>query len=375
MSTAMVTMGEMEKMAASVAKSGLFGVKTPEQAMALMLVAQAEGRHPALAARDYDIIQGRPAKKTEAMMRDFLESGGKVEWHMLDDTIADATFSHPSGGKVRIDWTLKRAVAAGLGGREMWKKYPRQMLRSRTVSEGIRTVCPMATSGMYVPEEIHDIVRERDITPTSGAAERLTLQQQDKVKAIVDKVTEWLNAGSIGDAVVEADNGDMDADEKVYFTTFFDSKQRRKMKDERERMRAEHIALTTEVISDAQRKRLEARIGELALDRDRIKTDCVTRFGKEHFSELTKSEYAELDALLDKEPSPPQPSPRHNSPLDGAAGGDGPTADEALLIKAGEFASCGTEKYAAWWQGLTAAQRKAIGADKHAEFKKLAEAS
>ncbi len=167
MSNAMVPLGEIEKMAAAVAKSGLFGVKTPDQALALMLVAQAEGRHPALAARDYDIIQGKPAKKAEAMLRDFLESGGKVEWHKLDDTAADATFAHPSGGSVRIEWTMKRAIAAGLGGKDMWKKYPRQMLRSRTVSEGIRTVCPMATSGMYVPEEVHDIVREKDITPVA----------------------------------------------------------------------------------------------------------------------------------------------------------------------------------------------------------------
>ncbi len=72
MSNAIVPMNEIERMAQAVAKSGLFGVKTPDQALALMLVAQAEGRHPALAARDYDIIQGRPAKKAEAMMRDFL---------------------------------------------------------------------------------------------------------------------------------------------------------------------------------------------------------------------------------------------------------------------------------------------------------------
>jgi hypothetical protein len=36
----------------------------------------------------------------------------------------------------------------------MWKKYPRQMLRARVVSEGVRTVFPMATSFMYVPEEV-----------------------------------------------------------------------------------------------------------------------------------------------------------------------------------------------------------------------------
>jgi len=97
MSNALVTMQDMGRMAEAVAKSGLFGVKTADQAMALMLVAQAEGRHPAMAARDYDIIQGRPAKKTEAMLRDFLENQGKVEWHALDDTVADATFSHLSG--------------------------------------------------------------------------------------------------------------------------------------------------------------------------------------------------------------------------------------------------------------------------------------
>lgn len=150
------TIRDMERMAMAFAQSGLFGVKTPDQALALCLIAQAEGRHPALAARDYDVIQGRPAKKAEAMLRDFLQAGGKVEWHELSDQRADATFSHPQGGKVRIDWDLDRARTAGLGGKDMWKKFPRNMLRSRVVSEGVRTVLPAATSGMYVPEEVHD---------------------------------------------------------------------------------------------------------------------------------------------------------------------------------------------------------------------------
>lgn len=152
-----VSFSDIERMAGAVAKSGLFGVKTPEQAMALMLVAQAEGLHPAIAARDYDIIQGRPAKKSEAMMRSFIANGGKVRWHALDDKIADATFSHPAGGEIRITWDLLRATTAGLSGKDMYKKFPRQMLRARCISEGVRTVCPMATSGMYVPEEVADM--------------------------------------------------------------------------------------------------------------------------------------------------------------------------------------------------------------------------
>lgn len=153
---AVISVNEVSQMANAIAASGLFGMKTPEQALSLMLIAQAEGRHPALAARDYDIIQGKPAKKAEAMQRDFLTAGGKIEWHKLDDKNADATFSHTQGGSVRITWDMARANAAGLGGKDMWKKYPRQMLRSRVVSEGIRTVFPLATSGMYVPEEVQD---------------------------------------------------------------------------------------------------------------------------------------------------------------------------------------------------------------------------
>lgn len=146
---------EIERMARAIAASKLFGVQNAEQAITLCLVAQAEGRHPASAAQDYHIISGRPSKKADAMLRDFINAGGKVQWHALDDTIADATFSHPAGGTVRIGWDFQRAKRAGIKN-SMWDKYPRQMLRARTVSEGVRTVYPMATSGMYVPEEVSE---------------------------------------------------------------------------------------------------------------------------------------------------------------------------------------------------------------------------
>lgn len=159
-------LAEIERMADYVAKSGLFGAKSKDQAVALMMLAQAEGLHPMIAARDYDIIQGRPSKKAEAMLRDFHKAGGRVEWHQLDDTKADATFSHEQGGSYRCVWDMDRAKKAGLGGKEMWAKWSRQMLRSRCVSEGCKTVWPSSTSGMYTPEEVRDFEPMRDITPT-----------------------------------------------------------------------------------------------------------------------------------------------------------------------------------------------------------------
>ena len=154
MTTALVPFEQMQTMAEAVAKSGLFGAKTPEQALTIMMLAQAEGRHPMSAAKDYDIINGKPSKKAEAMLRDFIAAGGKVEWHKLADDGAEATFSHPQGGTIKIDWNEARAKKAGLSAKEMYGKYPRAMYRSRCVSEGIRTIYPSATGGLYVPEEV-----------------------------------------------------------------------------------------------------------------------------------------------------------------------------------------------------------------------------
>ncbi len=147
---------DLERIALAIAKGRLFGSSDPNAVMTLCLLAQAEGKHPASIMQDFHIIQGKPAKKAEAMLRDFINAGGKVEWHQLDDTCADATFSHPSGS-ARIDWTMERAKKAGIS-TPMWSKYPRQMLRSRVISEGIRTVYPGATSGLYEEAEVRDIV-------------------------------------------------------------------------------------------------------------------------------------------------------------------------------------------------------------------------
>jgi len=155
MSNALVPVSDLEKMAVAVAKSGLFGIKTPDQAMALMLVAQAEGLHPATAARDYHIIQGRPTLKADAMLARYLASGGKVEWHEHTDEKVAATFTHPQGGSLRIDWDMARAKKAQLTNPN-WAKYPRQMLRARVISEGVRATNPGVAVGVYTPEEAQD---------------------------------------------------------------------------------------------------------------------------------------------------------------------------------------------------------------------------
>lgn len=157
MNTNLIPFQDVQGMAQAIAKSGLFGMKSADQALALMLVAQAEGQHPATITQDYDIIQGRAARKTHSVLARFQQMGGVVKWHELTDTIADATFAHKSGGELRISWTFEQAKKAGLTGKDNWRNYPRAMLRARCVAEGVRAVYPAALGGMMVSEEAQDL--------------------------------------------------------------------------------------------------------------------------------------------------------------------------------------------------------------------------
>jgi hypothetical protein len=165
----LITVDQIQTMANAVVKSQLFGMKTVEQATALMLIAQAEGYHPALAARDYHIIQGRPTLKAETMMARFQQQGGKVEWNVLTNEEVTATFSHPMGGTATITWNMEMAKAAKLSDKDNWKAYPRAMMRARVVSEGIRTVFPGVVLGVYTPEEVQDIPTQPQVKDMGSA--------------------------------------------------------------------------------------------------------------------------------------------------------------------------------------------------------------
>lgn len=152
-----VSFNEMDQMAGAIAASGLFGMKDKNSVLALMAVAQAEGLHPATAARDFHIIQGRPALKADAMLARFQNAGGKVDWKDYTDEKVTGVFSHPNGGSLAVTWTIEQATKIGLvKPGSGWQKFPRAMLRSRCISEGIRSVFPGSVTGFYSPEEVAD---------------------------------------------------------------------------------------------------------------------------------------------------------------------------------------------------------------------------
>ena len=157
-----VPMADIQKMAQVAADSKMFGFKNQAEAMAIMLLCQAEGMHPAIAMRDYHVINGRPSMKADAMLARFQLAGGKVEWLRMDDAEVTGTFTHPAGGKATITWNDETIKRAELSRNPMHQKYPRQMKRARCISEGIRSVYPACVAGVYTPEEV------ADFTPPKG---------------------------------------------------------------------------------------------------------------------------------------------------------------------------------------------------------------
>ena len=147
---------DIERMGAVIAKSGLFGMKTPESAVALMLVAQAQGRHPATVAMEYDVIQNRPALKSQAALMRFQEAGGKIKYLVRTDERVSAEFSHEKGGALVVTWDMARARKMGLDQKDNWKKQPMIMLQWRVVAEGVRACYPACLGGSYLVEEVRD---------------------------------------------------------------------------------------------------------------------------------------------------------------------------------------------------------------------------
>lgn len=188
------TVNDLRTMANTMAASNFWGFKRPEEAMALMLVAQAEGKHPATIAQEYDVIQGRPAIKSSAALARFQHAGGTIRWIVSTPSRAEAEFSHPQGGTLVIAWDMERARTAGLAGKDNWKKFPDQMLRARVVSEGVRAVFPGCLNGLYLDDEVRDF-DQRPMSPAPQSqspvvADAVVMADQARVAALFARIAE-----------------------------------------------------------------------------------------------------------------------------------------------------------------------------------------
>lgn len=129
-------------------------IKTPAQAVAIILTGRELGLPAMQSLRSICIIQGKPELSADLQLSIFHRDGGRSRWVALDATKAALWLRHPNGDEHTETFTIEDAKRAGLAGGVNWQKYPKAMLRSRAITAGLKSIGFEPLTGTYAPGEI-----------------------------------------------------------------------------------------------------------------------------------------------------------------------------------------------------------------------------
>jgi hypothetical protein len=102
------------------------------------------------------VIDGKPSASADLIAGLIRKAGHRLRVSG-DDTTATAQIVRADDPDFpfEVTWTLDRAKTAGLADKDVWKKYPSAMLRSRAITEVARMAASDALYGViYTPEEL-----------------------------------------------------------------------------------------------------------------------------------------------------------------------------------------------------------------------------
>jgi len=141
-----------------LAQSGYFSdARQAAQAVVKILAGQELGIGPIASMTGISIIKGRitiganlmagivkSKEEYDYKIQEHTTMSCSIEYFQNDESIGVSTF------------TAKDAKQAGLTSKDNWRKYPRNMLFARAMSNGAKWFCPDAFNGqtVYVPEEL-----------------------------------------------------------------------------------------------------------------------------------------------------------------------------------------------------------------------------
>lgn len=164
--------------------------KTPEAILIAVLFGKELGFSPIRSLYSISVIQGTPTINAQAMKALAISKGAKikaVEW-----TSEKCTLVFERGDwKEEVTYSIQDADAAGLTGKDNWKKNRKAMLYARAVSIGCRNQWADVLGGMYSTEELKDALLEDDQTE-QALAEAATPAALDKiVKPAIEIDPDW----------------------------------------------------------------------------------------------------------------------------------------------------------------------------------------
>lgn len=191
------------KFAATIAKTGICGVKTAEE----VLVRIAAGRELGIGAmqslRQIYVVNGRPSLDASLILGLCLSSPVCEYFEIAESSAHKATFKAKRRGRPEqvMTWTIEQARAAKLADKDNWKGYPDAMLRARCVAALARVVFPDVLGGFYAREEMEDGAIDTTGTPVNEMTGEVVVDgpQRDydgEVKAIKARIDDVKETGN-----------------------------------------------------------------------------------------------------------------------------------------------------------------------------------
>ena len=149
----------MKQQAAVIARSGLApkAVNTPEKVLVIALKGRELSVPPMQALSHIHVIEGKPAMSAELMVALVLRAGHKVRVieSSAERCVVEGVRADDPHHASRETFSMADARAAGVAGKQVWKQYPKAMLRARATSALCRYMFPDTLMGAsYVPEEL-----------------------------------------------------------------------------------------------------------------------------------------------------------------------------------------------------------------------------
>jgi hypothetical protein len=180
---------EARSLAQIAVASRYFAVKSPEEALVILMTGRELGLSAMQSLRGIYVVQGRPVLSADLMVAAVVSSPRCEYWQPIESTAERCTIETKRRGApapVRKTWAAEDAKRAGLTGKDIWKSYPAQMLRHRCAADLAREVYPDLLMGVYVPGEIPgDEGPRREEVPPAPQRAAVSLVPQPRPSAQV----------------------------------------------------------------------------------------------------------------------------------------------------------------------------------------------
>lgn len=209
------SLSEVKALGAIFKASGYFkDIRDETQAITKILYGRELGFTPIVSIMGIYIVDGKPSLSAN-LLATMVKRSGKYDYRVKANTNTECVLefrTRNDDGKWEVcgdtEFTMKDAVAAGVGGKDVWKRYPKAMLFARAMSAGVRAHCPdVSACPIYVPEELGATVNEDgDVLdmPVSKPAVAVTTEPIPirKVTPIVHANPDDLDDGGISAATL-----------------------------------------------------------------------------------------------------------------------------------------------------------------------------